>query len=257
MLSQAVLPDNASYHVTRPVRYHCPGPSSLRSGRERNQNSGSQSAAGPGRPWRGGREGAPAWSAAWTAAATSCAVSASTTMFRRSRTRRTTCPACGDASRGPRVAGEGPLASGLVTPGTVKETVPARLPDTRDLQRLLQRSPAVPARSGAPRRCGGPRPASGLKQYALTRRQSPRSLHDSASLRCVSSRRADSRSRPEPARIGRDCYALVHLEAPRAQLRRRPPLGGPSQPHTRSFRPVLRRPNQSGSRTEGQRPWPH
>jgi hypothetical protein len=41
----------------------------------------------------------PLWadprSAAWTAAATSCAVSAPMTMFRRSRTRRTTCPACG------------------------------------------------------------------------------------------------------------------------------------------------------------------
>ena len=64
-----------------------------------------------------------AWSMAWTAAATSCAVSASMTMFRRSRTRRTTCPACRDASCGPMTAGEGPVASGSVTLRTVEETV--------------------------------------------------------------------------------------------------------------------------------------
>ncbi len=121
-----------------------PGP-----GMSRHQNSGSQSVAGTRRPRRGGRDGAPAWSAAWTAAATSCAVSASMTMFRRSRTRRTTCPACGGASCGPMVAGEGPVASGSVTPGTVEETVLARLPDTPDLQRLLRRSP------------GGARPVQG------------------------------------------------------------------------------------------------
>ena len=108
----------------------------------RYQNSGSQSAAGTRRPRRGGREGVLAWSAAWTAAATSCAVSASMTMFRRSRTRRTTCPACGGASCGPMVAGS-------VTPGTVEETVLVRLPDTPDLQRLLRRSP------------GGTRPVRG------------------------------------------------------------------------------------------------
>src|SRR5271165_5454792 len=61
------------------------------------QNSGSQSAGTRG-PRRGGREGAPAWSAAWTASATSWAVSASMAMLRRSRTRRTTCPACRGAS---------------------------------------------------------------------------------------------------------------------------------------------------------------
>jgi hypothetical protein len=72
----------------------------------RYQNSGSQSAAGLRRPRRGGWDGAPGWSAAWTAAATSRAVSASMTMFRRSKTRRTTCLACGGASRGPMAAGE-------------------------------------------------------------------------------------------------------------------------------------------------------
>src|SRR6516165_12815113 len=56
------------------------------------QNSGLLPVAGARGRRRGGREGAPAWSAAWTAAATSCAVSASTTMFRRSSTRRTTWP---------------------------------------------------------------------------------------------------------------------------------------------------------------------
>ena len=64
------------------------------------QNSGSQSAAGTRGPRRGGLAGVPAWSAAWTAAATSCAVSASMTTFRRSSTRRTTCPACRAASCG-------------------------------------------------------------------------------------------------------------------------------------------------------------
>ena len=60
-----------------------------------------------------------AWSAAWTAPATSCAVSASMTMFRRSRTRRTTRPACGGASRGPMASGSTPgLAGCLVFRGT-------------------------------------------------------------------------------------------------------------------------------------------
>ena len=86
------------------------------------------------------REGVPVWSAAWTAAATSCAVSASMTMFRRSSTRRTTCPAYGSASCGPTAAGEGSAASGSVTPGTVHDTVLARLLDTLDLQRVLHRS---------------------------------------------------------------------------------------------------------------------
>ena len=73
-------------------------------GMSRYQSSGSQAAAGTRRARRGDREGVPAWSAAWTAAAMSRAVSASMTMLRRSRTRRTTCPACGDASCGPMVA---------------------------------------------------------------------------------------------------------------------------------------------------------
>jgi hypothetical protein len=104
------------------------------------QNSGSQSAGRRG-PRRGRREGVPARSAAWTAVATSCAVSASMTMFRRSSTRRTTCPACGGASCGPVLAGEGPAGSGSVTPGTVEETVLARLIDTPALQRPLRRRP--------------------------------------------------------------------------------------------------------------------
>ena len=74
-------------------------------------------------PRLGGREGAPAWGAAWTASPTSCAVSASMTMFRRSSTRRTICPACrGHVARADG-GGEGPVASGSVTPGTVEETV--------------------------------------------------------------------------------------------------------------------------------------
>src|SRR5260370_35883227 len=64
------------------------------------QNRGSQSVAGVCGRRRGGLEGPPAWSAAWTAAATTCAVSASMTMFRRSSTRRTTCPACRGVSCG-------------------------------------------------------------------------------------------------------------------------------------------------------------
>ena len=36
---------------------------------------------------------------------------------RRSRTRRTTCLVCRGASCGPMVAGDGPVASGSVTPG--------------------------------------------------------------------------------------------------------------------------------------------
>src|SRR6266702_2556233 len=66
----------------------------------RYQDSGSQPAPGTRGPRPGRREGSPAWSAAWTAAATSCAVSASMTMFRRSSTRRTTCPACRSVSCG-------------------------------------------------------------------------------------------------------------------------------------------------------------
>jgi hypothetical protein len=38
-------------------------------------------------------------------------------------------------------AGEGPVASGSVTPGTVGETVPARWLDTPALQRLLRHPP--------------------------------------------------------------------------------------------------------------------
>jgi hypothetical protein len=45
-------------------------------------------------------------------------------------------------------AGKGPVAAGSVTPGTVEETVPARLPDTPHLQRLLQRSPGTVAAFG-------------------------------------------------------------------------------------------------------------
>ena len=125
----------------------------------------------------GGRDGAPAWSAAWTAAATSCAVSASMTMFRRSSTRRTTCPACGGASCGPMVAGQGPVASGSVTPGTVEETVLARLLDTPHLQRLLRRSPggACPVRGSAGDPVAnrsiyntGETPASGSTASAMT-----------------------------------------------------------------------------------------
>ena len=88
-------------------------------------------------------EGTPAWSAAWTAAATSCAVSASMTMFRRSSTRRTTCPACGGASCGPVLTGRG-----SVTPRTVEKTVPAWLLDTPDLQRLYDDHRAAPDRPG-------------------------------------------------------------------------------------------------------------
>jgi hypothetical protein len=102
----------------------------------------------------GGRDGAPARSGAWTAAAMNCAVSASTMMFLRSRTQRTTCPACDDAWRGPMVAREGPVASGSAIPGTVEETVPARLLDKSALQRLSRRSPG----SVAP----GPGPAGDL-----------------------------------------------------------------------------------------------
>src|SRR6266576_2004987 len=66
----------------------------------RYQDSGPQPTPGTRDPRPGRQEGSPAWSAAWTAAATSCAVSASMTMFRRSSTRRTTCPACRGASCG-------------------------------------------------------------------------------------------------------------------------------------------------------------
>jgi hypothetical protein len=47
-------------------------------------------------------------------------------------------------------AGEGPVASGSVTPGTVEETVLARPLDTPELQRLYDDHRAAPARSGAP-----------------------------------------------------------------------------------------------------------
>jgi hypothetical protein len=131
-----------------------PGPSSLctavRSRANCHQDSGSQPAAGTCGPPLGGREGAPAWSAAWTAAATSSAVSASMTMFRRSSMRRTTCPACRGASCGPVAAGEGPVASGSVTPRTVEETVLARLLDTPNLRRLCNNHRVVSARSGRP-----------------------------------------------------------------------------------------------------------
>src|SRR5947209_205119 len=63
------------------------------------------------------------------------------TMFRRSSTRRTTCPACGGAPRGPMAAGEGPVASGSVTPGTVEETVVSPTP---------RRPPAWPRSPSAP-----------------------------------------------------------------------------------------------------------
>jgi hypothetical protein len=79
---------------------------------------------------------------AWSAAATSCPVSASMTMFRRSRTRRTTCRRTA-ASRGPMVAEEGPVATGSVTPGPVEEMVLVRLLDMPDLQRLLRRLPDI------------------------------------------------------------------------------------------------------------------
>ena len=120
-------------------------------GRAPDQDNSSQPAAGSRRPRGGGPDGAPAWSAAWTAAATSSAVSASMTMFRRSSTRRTTCPACRGASRGPMAAGEGPVASGSVTSGTVEEPAAAGLIDTPALQHLLQRSLGGAA--------SGPRPA--------------------------------------------------------------------------------------------------
>ena len=94
------------------------------SGHGRYQNSGSHPATGTRAPRRGGREGAPAWGAAWTAA-TSCAVSVSMMMVQRSGTRQTTCPACGG------------IGAGLVTPGTVEETVLVRLLDTPEIQRLL------------------------------------------------------------------------------------------------------------------------
>jgi hypothetical protein len=41
-------------------------------------------------------------------------------------------------------AGEGPVASDSVTPGTVEETVLARLLDTPDLQRLFAHHGAHP-----------------------------------------------------------------------------------------------------------------
>ena len=47
-------------------------------------------------------------------------------------------------------AGEGPVKSGSVTPGTVEETVRAQLLDTPDLQRLLRRSPGGPGPVGGP-----------------------------------------------------------------------------------------------------------
>ena len=71
----------------------------------RYQDGGPQPAPGTRGPRPGRREGSPAWSAAWTAATTSCAVSASMTMFRRSSTWRTTCPAYGSVPGGPVAAG--------------------------------------------------------------------------------------------------------------------------------------------------------
>jgi hypothetical protein len=112
-------------------------------GMSRHQNSGSPVAAGARRLRRGGGDGLSAWSAAWTAAATSCAVSASMTIFRRSSTRRTTCPACGSASCGP-------MVEGSVTLGTVKETVLVELLDTPGLQRLLGQPPGGVGRIGRP-----------------------------------------------------------------------------------------------------------
>jgi len=54
-------------------------------------------------------------------------------------------------SRGKYAAGEGPVASVSVTPGTVGDTVLPRPLDTLDLQRLLRRSPvsACPLRGSA------------------------------------------------------------------------------------------------------------
>jgi len=154
-------------------------------GMSRYQNSGSQSAAGTRRPRRGGRVGAPVWSAAWTAAATSRAVSASMTMFRRSSMRRTTCPACGGASCGP--------MTGSVTPGTVEETNLARLPDTPDLQRLLQRSP------------GGSRPVRGpAGDHVANRFSAGRLTADTATAPLF-------RVRPAAGRYGafRTCWRAV------------------------------------------------
>src|SRR5260370_21819946 len=93
----------------------------------RYQNSGSQPAAGARRPRRGGRDGVPTWSAVWTAAATSCAVSASIAMFRRSSTRRTTCPACRGASCGAAAMSALLLLEGVVHGGAVHADGPGDL----------------------------------------------------------------------------------------------------------------------------------
>ena len=103
----------------------------------RYQDGGPQPTPGTRGPRPGRREGSPAWSAARTAAATSCAVSASMTMFRRSSTRRTTCPAYGSVPDGSMAAGEGPVAAGSVTIRTVEGTVLARLLDTPGVETKL------------------------------------------------------------------------------------------------------------------------
>ena len=107
----------------------------------RYQDSGSQPTPGTRGPRPGRREGSPAWSAAWTAAATSCAVSASMTMFRRSSTRRTTCPAYGSVPGGPVAAGEALVASGWVTSGTVEETSARWIVRHAGFATRFQRSP--------------------------------------------------------------------------------------------------------------------
>ena len=127
------------YSVMTNMEQPADGVRSLRSGHEPLSEQRLAADRGTAPAPRGGREGAPARSATWTAAATSRAVSASTTMFRRSRTRRTTCPAYGSASCGPMAAWEGPVASGSVTLGTVGETVLARLLNTPALQHVFQR----------------------------------------------------------------------------------------------------------------------
>jgi AAA domain len=138
----------------------CPG--SLE-GRNVLADSGSLPVAGARGRRRAGREGAPAWSAAWTAAATSCAVSASTAMFRRSSTRRTTCPACRGASCGPAAISVLPVVTGgssgphdhpgaacTVTvagaPGTF--TGPARTPRPRPIRRPARRRAGRSPRPG-------------------------------------------------------------------------------------------------------------
>ena len=109
---------------------------------------GSQPAEGRRRIRLGGREGAPAWSAAWTAAATSCAVSASMTMFRRSRTRRTTCPACGARVVWAHGGGGGTGGIRLGHTRDCRRSGPGPAAGHAELQRLYADHRAVPARSG-------------------------------------------------------------------------------------------------------------